>query len=179
MLCWYFSRIQKYLFKLTSLSDSFRLFQQRGFTREYVLGKNYSREYLNVKIPRSKLFEGEHLFPKMSTYLLVNMYWRSSYFSVNNYWRVLFPGKYLLTVTPVFFALLQVTLVRCLLLAAKLLRSCYIKKPFKFISWSFKKPQIEVKTSHYNQILIAKTQKTLTSTIARFKQMIPPVNRTS
>ena len=37
----------------------------------YSLG-HYSREYLNVKIPHSKLFQREYLFPGGSIYLLVN-----------------------------------------------------------------------------------------------------------
>ena len=37
----------------------------------YFLGKYYSREYFNVKIPHSKLFQGEYLFPGGSTYLIV------------------------------------------------------------------------------------------------------------
>ena len=67
----------------------------------YSLGKYCYREYLNVKIPHSKLFQGEYLFPGGSTYLLVKKYWGSSYLPVNNYWGVLFSGEYLLTVTPV------------------------------------------------------------------------------
>ena len=53
-----------------------------------------------MKIPQSKLFQGEYLFPGGSTYLLVNKYWGSSFFPVNNYWGVLFTEEYLLTVTP-------------------------------------------------------------------------------
>ena len=44
----------------------------------YFLGKYCSRKYLNLKIPHSKLFQGEYLFPRGSTYLLVNKYCRSS-----------------------------------------------------------------------------------------------------
>ena len=40
----------------------------------YFLGRCYSQEYLNVKIPRLKLFQGEYLSPGGSTYLLVNKY---------------------------------------------------------------------------------------------------------
>ena len=54
------------------------------------LGKYYSREYLNVKIPHFRLFQGEYLFPGGSTYWLVNMYWGSGYILVNNYWWVIF-----------------------------------------------------------------------------------------
>ena len=50
-----------------------------------------------MKIPHSNLFQGEHLFPEGSNYLLV----LGKYiFPVNNYWEVLFLGEYLLTVTP-------------------------------------------------------------------------------
>ena len=45
-----------------------------------------------MKIPRSKLFQRDYLFPGGSTYLLENKYWQSSYFS----------GEYLLTVIPVW-----------------------------------------------------------------------------
>ena len=34
----------------------------------YFPGKYYTREYLNVKIPHSKLFQGEFLFPGGSIY---------------------------------------------------------------------------------------------------------------
>ena len=64
------------------------------------VGKYCSQKYLNVKIPHSKLFQGEYLFPGGSTYLLVNKYWWSSYFSVKNYLGVHFSGEYLLTVAP-------------------------------------------------------------------------------
>ena len=56
--------------------------------------------YLNLKIPRSKLFQGEYFYFVVSTNLLVNKYWGSSYFHVNSYWGVLSSGEYLLTVTP-------------------------------------------------------------------------------
>ena len=39
----------------------------------YFLGKYYSRKYLNVKTPHSKLSQGEYLLPGGSTYLLGNM----------------------------------------------------------------------------------------------------------
>ena len=39
----------------------------------HFLGKYYSREYINVKISNSKLFQEEYLFPGRSTYLLVNI----------------------------------------------------------------------------------------------------------
>ena len=105
-----FSRIlltfEEHLFKETSLNGCFRLLQQRGFTRELYVsfpGKHCYQEFshLNVKIPHSKLFQGEYLLPRGSTYLLVNKYWGSSYFPVNNYWEVLFTREYLLTVIPV------------------------------------------------------------------------------
>ena len=67
------------------------------------VGKHYSRKYLNVKIPHSKLFRGEYLLPGGSTYLLVNKYWGSSYFSVKSYFGELFSGEYLLTVTPAHY----------------------------------------------------------------------------
>ena len=53
----------------------------------YFLGIHYSWEYLNVKISHSKLFQGDYVFPGVS--------------SLNKYWGVLFSGEYLLTVTPV------------------------------------------------------------------------------
>ena len=53
-----------------------------------------------MKIPQSKPFQGEYLFPRGSTYLLVNKYYGSSYFPVSNYWEVRFSGESLLTVTP-------------------------------------------------------------------------------
>ena len=62
----YFSKIlltfKKHLFKGTPLNCYFRSFQWIGFTREYLfLGKYYPREYLNVKIPDSKLLQGKYL----------------------------------------------------------------------------------------------------------------------
>ena len=42
------------------------------------------RLHKKLKIPHVKLFQGEHLFPGWSTYLLVNKYWGSSYFPVND-----------------------------------------------------------------------------------------------
>ena len=65
----------------------------------YFLGKYYSREYLEVKIPHSNLFQVESLFPEGRNYLLVNKYWGSKYFPANNYCGVLFFRGYLLTVT--------------------------------------------------------------------------------
>ena len=57
--------------------------------RRYFLRKCYSWEYLNVKIPHSKLFQGECLFPEGSTYSLI-------YFLVNHYWGKLFSEEYIL-----------------------------------------------------------------------------------
>ena len=42
-----------------------------------------------MKIPRSKLFQGEYLFSGGSTYLLENKCWGSSYFPLNDYWVVI------------------------------------------------------------------------------------------
>ena len=66
----------------------------------YFLWKYYSREYINVKIPRSKLFKRSTCFLEGGLFL-VKKYWRSSYFSVKNYCGALFSGEYLLTITPV------------------------------------------------------------------------------
>ena len=51
----------------------------------YLLGKYYTREYLNVKIPHLKLFQGEYLFSGGSTYLLVNEYWGNSCFPASRF----------------------------------------------------------------------------------------------
>ena len=93
------------LFRNTYLKNHFSVAGLVYFNREasywsaYFLGKYYSRKYLNVKIPHSKLFQGECLLHGGSTYLLGNMSWRSSYFSVNNHWGVFFSREYLFTVT--------------------------------------------------------------------------------
>ena len=107
---------QEHLFKETSLNGCFRLLQQRGFTRElyaYFPGKHCYQEFshLNVKIPHSKLFHGQYLLPRGSTYLLVNKYWGSSYFPVNIQWVVLFTWEYLLKVkaTASFFEFYEVS----------------------------------------------------------------------
>ena len=71
----------------------------QGSIYVYFLGRHRYQEYLNVEILHPKLFQGEHLFPGGSTYLLVNKYWGSSYFPVNNYWGVPCTQEYLLTVT--------------------------------------------------------------------------------
>ena len=60
----------------------------------YFLGKYYSRDYLKVKIPHPRLFQGKYLFPGGSTYLLVNTYLGSNYFPVNNYCGVLLSEEY-------------------------------------------------------------------------------------
>ena len=55
----------------------------------------------NVKIPYSKLFQGEYLFLEGSTYLIVNKYWESSHFPGNGYWPVILSAQHLLIITPV------------------------------------------------------------------------------
>ena len=83
-----------------------QVYQPLYFNREasqgstYFLGKYYSREHLNVKIPNAKLYQ-EYLILEGSAYLLLNKYWGSSYVPANNYWGVLFSEEYLLIVTPV------------------------------------------------------------------------------
>ena len=80
------------LFKNTYLKKHFSVATSVYFNKEasqwntYFLGKYYSQEVFNAKIPHFKLFlQGEYLFPEGSTYLLVNKYLGSSYFPVNNY----------------------------------------------------------------------------------------------
>ena len=93
------------LFRNTNLNEHLWAAASLYYNREasqgsiYFLGDYYSREYLNMKILHSKLFQGEYLFPGGSIYLLVNKYWGSNYCPLNNYWRVLFSVEYLLTVT--------------------------------------------------------------------------------
>ena len=79
----------------TYLKEHFRVAASICFNREvsqgsaYFLITYYSLEYLNVKMPHSKLFQGEYLFPGESNYLLVNKYSGSNYFPINNYWGIL------------------------------------------------------------------------------------------
>ena len=95
------------LFRNTYLKEPIWVAASVYFNREasqgstYFLGKYYSRRYVNVKIPDSNFYQGEHLFREGITYLLLNKYWRSIYFPVNKYWEVHFSGDYFLTVTPV------------------------------------------------------------------------------
>ena len=66
------------LFRNTCLKERLWVATSVYFNREislgstYFLRKYYFREYLNVKIRHSKLFQGEYLFRGGSTYLLVN-----------------------------------------------------------------------------------------------------------
>ena len=85
------------------------LFHRYFFVFFLLFNKTYLKEQLwlvasfisieklpkNLKIPHSRLFQGEYLFPGGSTYLIVNKHWRSIYFPVNDYWAVLFSGEYL------------------------------------------------------------------------------------
>ena len=54
--------------------STYRVTASVSFNREtirgsiYFPGKYYTREYLNMKIPHSKLFQEEFLFPGGSTY---------------------------------------------------------------------------------------------------------------
>ena len=80
-----------YFFRSTYLKEYLWVAASVHFSREisqgsiYFLGKYYSREYLNVKIPQVKLFQGEYLFLGGSTYLVVNECMGNSYLPVNNY----------------------------------------------------------------------------------------------
>ena len=67
------------LFRNTYLKDHLSVAASIYFNRQasqwstYFRGKYYSRNYLNVKIPHSKLFQREYLLHGGSTYLLGNM----------------------------------------------------------------------------------------------------------
>lgn len=85
---WYFSYL---LFRNTYLRGHLWVAARVYFNKEvsqrsaYFPEKYYSRKYLKVKIPNSKLYQGEYLILEGSTYLLLNNYCVSSYFPVNNY----------------------------------------------------------------------------------------------
>ena len=53
------------------MADSVYLNREASQGSRCFLGKYYSRQYLNVEILHSKLFQEEYLFPEGSTYLMV------------------------------------------------------------------------------------------------------------
>ena len=74
------------LFRNTYLAVFVHFSREASQGSNYFLGKYCPREYLNVKILHSKLFQGECLFLGGSTYLLVSKLVKgSSHFPVNNY----------------------------------------------------------------------------------------------
>ena len=125
-----------FLFRNTSLKQHIWVAASVYVNRDVLQGstcfleKCCSRDYLNVKPPQSKLFQGEYLF----TYLLANRYWGSGCFQVNNYCGVFFSGEYLFAVTSSHFSLLFIRSRLSDKISSKLIKS-FLKR-FVQSCWS-------------------------------------------